>query len=314
MLSRRNIRIKVLQQLYAFQQQDAKSVPVFQKALENQFSDFYKFYYFSLQFLIDFNTFMESEKELELEKYFPNKTHILNTEVLNRVDFFNSLSGSTNFQEACGKLPYDWRRHGDMFNRIFIDVVQYDFFIDFCVFDEPSPEVQKEFLINLYEFLFNELELFEQSMEDEYLFWEDDSADILKSVVNTIDTFYSKNKLKIEIINDKQREDIQFGVTLFQNCIVNKESLDEIIHQNTSNWDAERLTVNDIIMLRMALSEFLYFETIPPKVSINEYLDIAKSYSTPKSHLFLNGVLDKIRITLTQDGKLNKTGRGLKNE
>jgi N utilization substance protein B len=151
-------------------------------------------------------------------------------------------------------------------------------------------------------------------MEDEYLYWEDDSADILKSVINTIDTFYNKNKLKIEIINDKQREDIQFGVTLFQNCIVYKESLDEIIHHNTSNWDAERLTVNDIIMLRMALSEFLYFETIPPKVSINEYLDIAKSYSTPKSHLFLNGVLDKIRITLTQDGKLNKTGRGLKNE
>ena len=149
MLSRRNIRIKVLQQLYAFQQQDAKSVPVFQKALENQFSDFYKFYYFSLQFLIDFNTFMESEKELELEKYFPNKTHIRNAEVLKRVDFFNSLSESTNFQEVCGKLPYDWRRHGDMFNRIFIDVVQYDFFIDFCVFDDFHDS-----LVDLYAVIF----------------------------------------------------------------------------------------------------------------------------------------------------------------
>jgi hypothetical protein len=87
---------------------------------------------------------MESEKELELEKYFPNKGHIRNADVLQRVDFFKSLSESANFQEVCGKLPYDWRRHGDMFNRIFIDVVQYDFFIDFCVFDEPSPEVQKE--------------------------------------------------------------------------------------------------------------------------------------------------------------------------
>jgi N utilization substance protein B len=90
--------------------------------------------------------------------------------------------------------------------------------------------------------------------------------------------------------------------------------LDELIHENTSNWDAERLTINDVIMLRMALVEFMYFETIPPKVTINEYLDIAKAYSTPKSHLFLNGVLDKIRITLTQSGQINKTGRGLKNE
>lgn len=314
MLSRRNIRIKVLQQLYAFQQQDAKSVPVFQKTLDKQFNEYYKFYYFNLQFLMDFNAFLESEREIETEKYFPNKNQIRNSEVLTRLDFFKVLSGNQQFEEVCGKLPFDWRKHGDLFNRIFIDLVQYDFFTDFNVFDEPSAEVQKEFLTNLYEFLFNEFDLFGQTMEDEYIFWDDDSADILKALIGTINTFYERQKLKIETVNDKQLEDIQFGQSLFEHCIVNKESLDKVIHENTSNWDAERLTVNDIIMLRMALSEFLYFETIPPKVSINEYLDIAKSYSTPKSHLFLNGVLDKIRITLTQGGLINKTGRGLKNE
>jgi transcription antitermination protein NusB len=314
MLSRRNIRIKVLQQLYAFQQQDAPSVPIFLKVLDKQFSDLYKFYYFSLQFLMDFNTFLESEKDIEVEKYFPNKTHIRNTEVLNRIDFFKALSADKNFEELCGKLPFDWRRHGDLFDRIFIDVVQYDFFIDFMVFDEPTAEVQKDFLINLYEFLFNEFELFDHAMENEYLCWEDDSADVLKAVVHAIQGFYDKNRLKIESVGEKQREDIQFGIQLFEKCIVNKEFLDELIFKNTSNWDSERLTLTDVVMLRMALSEFLYFETIPPKVSINEYLDIAKSYSTPKSHLFLNGVLDKIRMILLEDGKINKSGRGLKNE
>jgi N utilization substance protein B len=314
MLSRRNIRIKVLQQLYAFQQQEAVSVPQFLKTLDKQFSDLYKFYYFSLQFLIDFNTFLESEKEIELEKYFPNKNHIRNTEVLNRISFFKALSTDKQFEELCGKLPYDWRRHGDLFDRIFIDLVQYDFFTDFMVFDEPNENMQKDFLINLYEFLFNEFELFDHAMESEYLYWEDDSADILKAVTHAIQSFYEKHKLKVESINEKQREDMVFGTQLFEKCIVNKEYLDELIFSNTSNWDSERLTVTDVIMLRMALSEFLYFETIPPKVSINEYLDIAKSYSTPKSHLFLNGVLDKIRITLSDSGKINKSGRGLKNE
>lgn len=314
MLSRRNIRIKVLQQLYAFQQQDAASVPVFKKTLEKQFNDYYKFYYFNLQFLNDFNGFLESEREIELEKYFPNKNHVRNTEVLKRLDFFTALNTSPQFTELSTKLPYDWRQHGDLFNRIFIDIVQYDFFIDFNVFDEASPEMQKDFLTNFYEFLFNEFELFGQSMEDEYIFWDDDSADILKAIIGTINTFYDRQKLKLETMNDKQWEDIQFGLSLFENCIVNKELLDNLIHENTSNWDSERLTVNDMIMLRMALAEFLYFETIPPKVSINEYLDIAKSYSTPKSHLFLNGVLDKIRITLSESGRINKTGRGLKNE
>lgn len=115
-------------------------------------------------------------------------------------------------------------------------------------------------------------------------------------------------------MGEKQIEDIQFGAKLFEKCIVNREQLDEVILSNTANWDSERLTINDMIMLRMALAEFLYFETIPPKVTINEYLDIAKSYSTPKSHLFLNGVLDKIRIVLNEKGQINKIGRGLKNE
>lgn len=314
MLSRRNIRIKVLQQLYAFQQQDAPSVPAFLKILDKQFNDLYKFYYFSLQFLMDFNTFLESEREIETEKYFPNKTHIRNTEVLGRLDFFKALSNDKQFEEMCGKLPYDWRRHGDLFNHIFIDMVQYDFFTDFMVFDEPNADMQRDFLINLYEFLVNEFELFDHAMESEYLYWEDDSADVLKAVVTSIQTFYDKQKMKVEGIGEKQREDMNFGIQLFEKCIVNKEYLDELIFKNTSNWDSERLTVTDVVMLRMALSEFLYFETIPPKVTINEYLDIAKSYSTPKSHLFLNGVLDKIRITLTESGKINKSGRGLKNE
>lgn len=314
MLSRRNIRIKVLQQLYAFQQQDANSLPAFHKILEQQFAGIYKFYYFSLQFLPDFNAFLESEKEIELAKYFPNKSHIRNAEVLNKLQFVKHLSDSKEFEALTAKLPYDWRRHGDLFDRIFIDLVQYDFFIDFCVFDEPSNEQQKEFLINLYEFLFNEFELFDHAMESEYLHWDDDSADILKALVHTITGFYEKERLKIEGMGEKQEEDSKFGLELFEKCIVNKEYLDELILKNTSNWDADRLTLTDMMMLRMALSEFLYFETIPPKVTINEYLDIAKSYSTPKSHLFLNGVLDKIRITLSESGQINKSGRGLKNE
>jgi N utilization substance protein B len=314
MLSRRNIRIKVLQQLYAFQQQDAPSVPAFTKILDKQFTDLYRFYYFALQFLMDFNTFLESEKEIELEKYFPNKNHIRNTEVLGKLDFFKALANDKQFEELCGKLPYDWKRHGDMFNHIFIDMVQYDFFTDLMVFDEPSDDIQKNFLLNLYEFLFNEFELFDHAMESEYLYWEDDSADVLKAVVHAIQSFYEKKRLKVESVAEKQREDMRFGIQLFEKCIINKDYLDELIAQNTSNWDSERLTMMDVIMLRMSLSEFLYFETIPPKVSINEYLDIAKSYSTPKSHLFLNGVLDKIRISLTESGKINKSGRGLKNE
>lgn len=313
MLSRRNIRIKVLQQLYAYTQQDSNSLPLFSKQLDTRFKEFYQFYYFNLQFLDKFNTYLESEKDIELEKYFPNKNVIRNTEVLKRTDFYNELIKNEEFVNLSSKLPFSWDKHGEMFNHIFTDMVQYDFFIDFSVFDTPTAEQQKEFLTNLYEFLFNEFELYDSVMEEEYVFWNDDSADTLKTIVRHIDHFYATGKIKFEAINNKQKEDIEFGKQLFEKCIVEKESLDELTQNNSPNWDPERLTLTDMLMLRMAVCEFLHFETIPPKVSINEYLDIAKAYSTPKSHLFINGVLDKLRILLTDAGKIKKTGRGLVN-
>ncbi len=313
MLSRRNIRIKVLQQLYAYTQQDSISLPEFSKQLNTRFREFPQFFYYSLQFLDSFNSYLESEKDIEAEKYFPNKNTIRTTEIFKKVDFFTVLEGNEEFALLSDKSRFSWKQHGDMFNHIFTDIVQYDFFIDFNVYDSPTAEQQKEFLTNLYEFLFNEFELYESAMENEYVFWDDDSADILKAIVRLIDHFYASGKLKFEPLNSKQKEDIEFGIQLFEKCIVEKESLDILTRNNSPNWDPERLTLTDTLMLRMAVCEFLYFETIPPKVSINEYLDIAKAYSTPKSHLFINGVLDKLRIMLTESGKIKKTGRGLVN-
>ena len=313
MLSRRNIRIKVLQQLYALTQQEAPSVPFFLNQLNAQFKYLYQFYYFQLQFLSDFNIYLESEKHIELEKYFPNKALIRNTQCIERLSFFSALESDAKFAELSTSLPYSWLNYGELFNRIFNDLVQYDFFIDYNVFDTPNEAQQKEFLTNLYEFLFNEFELFESEMEDIYILWNDDCADILKAIVKTIDTFYDQEKLKLEAISEKQADDFKYGTQLLEKCVVDKESLDTLIASHSPNWDADRLTLTDMLMLRMAVCEILNFETIPPKVTINEYLDIAKNYSTPKSHLFLNGVLDKIRIVLTESGKIKKTGRGLVN-
>jgi N utilization substance protein B len=314
MLSRRNIRIKVLQQLYAFQQQEQLSLPNSVKSLKEHFNNIYDIYYFCLEFLSDFNTYLESEREIETQKYFPSKTHILKTHVIDKLDFYNALKESEDFRLCKSKSKHNWQQHGNLFDKLFEDLVQYDFFIEYNIFDEPSLDAQKTFLTNLYELLFNEFDLFDSILSDEYVLWEDDSADVLQSIIKTIDKFYEKQKLTIEKPAAKQLEAMQFGEELLSKCVVEKDFLDDLISKNTSNWDSERLTIMDIIMLRMALSEFLYFETIPPKATINEYLDIAKVYSTPKSHVFLNGVLDKIRKLLVEDGKMIKSGIGLKND
>lgn len=314
MLSRRNIRIKVLQQLYAFQQQENQSLPNAIKYLKNNFNDVYNIYYFSLEFLEHLNTYLESERNAETEKYFPSKAHIRKTHSIEKLDFFKALTEDQNFKLYKMKVKYSWKEHGNLFNKFFEDIIQYDFFTEFDIFDVPAPEIQRNFLTNLYELAFNEFDLFESAVSEEYFLWDDDSADVLQAIIKCIDKFYKKGKLSIEKPELKQIEGMTFGEEMLKKCVIEKEYINDFIKENISNWDSERLTLTDIIMLRMAISEFLYFETIPPKATINEYLDIAKVYSTPKSHIFLNGVLDKIRIQLQQSGKMIKSGIGLKNE
>jgi transcription antitermination protein NusB len=314
MLSRRNIRIKVLQQLYAFQQQESPSLPNTLKQLKSTFLDVYNIYYFSLDFIRDFNNFLESEREAETQKYFPSKSHIHKTKAFERLDYFQALDKSDEFRQYNINSKFNWRQHGNLFDKLFEDIVQYDFFIEYNIFEVPTAEAQKIFLTNFYEMLFNEFELFESIMSDEYVLWDDDCADVLQAIIKSVDKYYDKEKLVVEKPEIKQTEGMIFGEDLLKKCVVEKDFIDDLIKNNISNWDSERLTMLDILMLRMALSEFLYFETIPPKATINEYLDIAKIYSTPKSHVFINGVLDKIRKTLLENGQMIKSGIGLKNE
>lgn len=313
MLSRRNIRIKVLQQLYASNQQESTQTNQFVQSFDAIFKNVYQFYFYCINLLIDFDVYLESERELETEKYFPNKKIIRQTRILENNEFFKSIKQSSQLKDLTTNKKLNWQAHGELFNRLYTDMMQYDFCIDYLVFDEPNSEQQKEFLTNFYEFLFNEFELFDSAMEEDYFYWQDDSADILKAVIRTIDSFYEKNKLKLESINSKQIEDFQFGKLLFEKSEVNKERINQLITQTSPNWDQDRLTITDMILLRMAVTEFLYFETIPLKVTINEYLDIAKAYSTPKSHLFINGVLDKLKQKLIDSNEIKKEGRGLLN-
>ncbi len=313
MLSRRNIRIKVLQQLYASNQQDSKQTNQFVQSFDSIFKNVYQFYFYCLNLLIDFDVYLESERELETEKYFPNKKIIRQTRIFENNEFFKAVKQSSQLKDLITNKKLNWQAHGELFNRLYTDMMQYDFCIDYLVFDEPNSEQQKEFLTNFYEFLFNEFEMFDSAMEEDYFFWQDDSADILKAIVRTIDGFYEKNKLKLELITNKQVEDFQFGKLLFEKSEINKEKINLLITQTSPNWDQDRLTVTDMILLRMAVVEFLYFETIPLKVTINEYLDIAKAYSTPKSHLFINGVLDKVKQKLLDSNEIKKEGRGLLN-
>ncbi len=170
-----------------------------------------------------------------------------------------------------------------------------------------------ENLRNLLDNILLEDENFSTNMDELFTNWMDDAEFVIEAVHEVIQK--SKNQLKLHLekgnLKDKFKELTQFGIDLFNETISNKKEHYKIIEPKLKNWETDRLAIIDVILIRMAVSEFLYFPSIPVKVTINEYLDIAKEYSTPKSKDFINGVLDSLMREMKTNDQLNKTGRGL---
>ena len=154
--------------------------------------------------------------------------------------------------------------------------------------------------------------LAQQSFEDKHLNWQVDQDVLQAMIAKTLKNFSSiDGGNKLAQISSNWIEDKEFVTDLFHKTIVNDASFQELIAGKTKNWEADRIALLDILIMKMALSEMIYFSSIPVKVTINEYLEIAKEFSTPKSNSFINGILDKIFEELTANNKIRKYGRGL---
>jgi len=175
-----------------------------------------------------------------------------------------------------------------------------------------SFENDKSYITNLYRKIIASNKKLYEFFEDNEISWINDLPLINSLVLSSLKN-NNKNSNKIVLMKDiyKNKEDADFGVSLIKKVIDNKESLEKEISNITLNWDNDRIAQIDLILLQMCLSEFLYFKSIPVKVSINEYLEIAKEYSSKKSNVFINGILDKLSKNLMKEGLLKKNKRGL---
>ena len=149
------------------------------------------------------------------------------------------------------------------------------------------------------------------TVEEKNIYWAEGFEIICNMVVKTIDSGSSNGKFHLSDLYRDEEEDVQFMKEVLQKTIANDEYFTKMIAERTESWDTERIALVDILLMKMALCEILFLNNIPVKVSINEYIDISKDYSTPNSKGFINGVIDNIVISLKKDGKIVKTGRGL---
>ena len=313
MLSRRHIRVKVMQIVYSFNKSESVDLKIPQKLLIQSMEDMYNLYLLLISLLIEVHERAESYLDKSKLKHLatqqeknPNKKFVDNR-------LLHQLKQNTALQEVIKKRkPNDWKLDSEYVEIIFKKILDSDIYKNYMNSDVSSFNVDKKFVIDVFKIIIATDEKLYEYIEDNKLTWLDDLPVVNTGIVKLLKKAKSNSDESYFIPRlFKDEEDKEFGIELLKKTILNQNKYNQEIAEKTTNWDSDRLAILDSILLKMAVCELQNFPSIPTKVTMNEYLEIAKEYSTPKSSVFINGILDKIVKEYSTLGKLNKTGRGL---
>ena len=312
MLNRRNIRSKVMQGIFAFQSANEDNIPKNEKLLFLSFDNIYKLYVLLLLLLLALKDKAKEEIEIGLKKNFPTEEDLnpnykfVNNKVL------EMLENNKFIKEFKKKYKLNkWEVNKELVDLIWKKVKNSKLYKEYISSKSHSFMEDKEFILDLYKnFIAPEIKLHE-TLEADESHWADDIAVANTLVMKTISSLKEGESFQGLPPLFKDEQDREFAKKLFTKIILNDDKLTNQIKGKTPNWDYDRISNIDKLILKMGIGEFLYFPSIPPSVTINEYVELAKEFSTPKSNIFINGVLNNIYKELQQKGELNKNIRGL---
>ena len=307
MLNRRHLRIKVLQVLYAYFQSEGNDYKVVEKELMNSIERIYDIY---LYLLLSF----EELKEVEEQKNADNKSKSRTTNdrfINNKV--IELLTESTSLRTASEQNKVNWigDEHREMFKKIMQQIRESELFFNYMQVDTNTFEEDKNFACALFKAEIANSPLIYNFFEEKSIHWIDDIDLACSIALKTIKQASEGKSIEIHPLFKDPEDEIPFVKTLLRKTIANDKENVLLIDDLTKNWELDRIAKMDIILMKMAITEVQEFNNIPKKVTLNEYIEISKFYSTPKSSGFINGILDKAIDRLEKESKIQKIGRGL---
>lgn len=311
MLSRRLLRIKVIKSLYAHLKSGSTNMMASEKNLMQSVDKCYDLYFLMMSIIVDMARYAESRQELAKQKQLPTHEDLNPNRrfVDNRVIHLIATSDSINDRLAARKLS--WSRQGDLIKDLYNKLIKTDLYKAYMCSPEDSFAADLKFVDRFFREALEDDEQLEATLDDMSLLWNDDLGFALIMVVRTLSGIReSTTEIKV-LPKFKSDEDEEFVKQLFEKSLLQYNDNQTIIDRFTRNWDVERIAFMDNLIMSVATTELTSFASIPVKVTLDEYIEIAKFYSTPSSGIFINGVLDKIVVELTQQGDIRKSGRGL---
>ena len=313
MLNRRHLRVKVLQALYAYHQSDNKEVKQHEKKLLQSVDMVYEMYIWMLSLISEVVSYAEIDAEERKNKHLPTAEDLNPQLKILGNRFITSLSQNQEYLAAVKKYKVSWTFEPELAKSLFAILKNSPEYTEYLQKTDDTIQTDKDIIKFIFKKVILKSLLAEQVFEDKFIFWPVD-RDVLQALIaKTFKNFsYDDPKLnKLAEVTGNWVEDREFIVNLFQQSIRHDVEYQKMIGKKTQNWEPERIAMMDTLLMKMAIVEFINFTSIPVKVTINEYLEISKEFSTPKSNSFINGILDKILYELKADNVIKKVGRGL---
>ncbi|MEP2057684.1 transcription antitermination factor NusB [Maribacter litoralis] len=303
-----------MQSIYALIQSKDDSLQKQEKFLKVSIENTYTLYLLWLSLFVEIQKRAEEQISLSAKKYisdkkeeFPNPKKFVQNRLLLQI-----VENKTLEEEISHRKLDNWYLNEEYVKLIYKDIIESDVYNNYMSTPESDYAADKELILTLFKSIIAPNEKIYDYFEDDKLTWVDD--------IPIVNTFILKHLKKVKQVHPesyflpsllKDDEDMTYAMQLLSRTLLKNDALEKEIDGKTPNWDKDRIAGIDSILLKMAICELLHFPSIPERVTINEYLEIAKEYSTPKSSIFINGILDKLTKEYKSEGKLNKMGRGL---
>ena len=310
MLNRRHIRIKVLQAFYAFSQSNNDDLVSGEKEFMHSMKKIYDLYIYLIQIYIPLKRIANIKIE-EAKRSFLKKDKSVFNEAFVTNNIIQSLESSSQLKKIISDLKINWEgvEENELIKKLYKSICNSSSFHDILNSNSSNFDTQKLHLINLFKEEICNFELMHHFFDEKSIYWQDDLDHVSSMVIKTLKSV--NVDLKFKVLPLWKEDEKEFALILFRQAILNKSSNDGILQKYSKNWESERLAKMDSLLMNLAITEAKEFSSIPLKVTLNEYIEISKFYSTPKSNGFINGILDKIFEDFKKDGKLKKVGRGL---
>ena len=312
MLNRRHLRIKILHVLFGYYQDEDRDPKRSRQALDHSTQKMQELYLMLLDMVGSMQALAIERIESGYKKQLPSPEDLNpNTKFVTNKPL-RVLANSENLRKACDVHGVGWANRQELLKAIFRALLDHEEYIEYMASEERGFQVDRESLVRMFRKHMVNFDLFQDMLEEESIFWVDDLDLAASMAIKTIKTIKEGDE-EVELLPlwRDDDDDKAFMEDLFTQTLALGEESETLIKDGAQNWELERIATTDRILMKMALAEARTFESIPLKVTLNEYIELSKYYSTPKSHGFINGILDQLFTKLKESGKIKKVGRGL---